>query len=257
MNSLRDPFAIRSKPALTILVQKAASARTEAIEAASKIEIPTFETIAENTQAKLESLAESMAFSVPRNVPAFTNPNREREDQIWSAVTGKVHSPKSPHGRGGIVGAAGGFFKDKELPMYKDKPYYYTGSYRRRKIWQRKGFWGILVFFIIGLYWFGIFSEEQRDRTKKIPFFRGGKWQWKSGEVINWDERREKVKEAFLVSWEGYEKHAWGMCTTPVEVVPLSAAKLTAYTHSRLRHMAPSQQNKEANGLRRSWVDHH
>jgi len=216
MNSLRDPFAIRSRPALSILIQKAASARTEAIEAASKIEIPTFETIAENTQTKLESLAGSMAFSVPRNVPSFTNPNREREDQIWSAVTGKVHSPKSPHIRGGsigigsITGAAGGFFKDRELPMYKDKPYYYTGSYRRRKIWQRKRFWGILVFFIFGLYWFGVFSGEQQGKTKKIPFFKGGKWQWKAGEVINWDERREKVKEAFVLSWNGYEKHAWG-----------------------------------------------
>ncbi|KAF8449861.1 glycoside hydrolase [Terfezia claveryi] len=213
MNSLRDPFAIRSKPALAILIQKAASARTEAIEAASQIEIPTLDTIAENTQAKLESFAESMAFSVPRNVPSFTNPNREREDQIWSAVTGKAHSPKSPGrgiGIGSITGAAGGLFKNRELPMYKDKPYYSAGSYRRRKIWQHKGFWGILIVFIFGLYWFGTFSGEQQGRSKKIPFFRGGKWQWKSGEVINWDERREKVKEAFMLSWAGYEKHAWG-----------------------------------------------
>lgn len=236
MNSLRDPFALRSKPALAILIHKAASARTEAIEAASKIEIPTFETLAENTQAKLESLAESMAFSVPRNVPSFTNPNRELEDHSWSAATGKVHSPKSPHARsstigiGNITGAAGGFFKDKELPMYKDKPYYYTGSYRRKKLWQRKGFWGLFVLLVVGLYWLGIFSGDQEERTKKIPFLKGGKWQWKSGEGIDWEERREKVKEAFLMSWNGYEKHAWGMFFPSTS----SASKLTNFVRSRL-----------------------
>ncbi|KAF8477566.1 glycoside hydrolase [Kalaharituber pfeilii] len=223
MNSLRDPFAIRSKPPLAILIQKAASASSEA---ASRI--PTFETIAENTQAKIESLAESgarlaesMAFTIPKNVPSFDSPNRERENQIWSAVTGKAHSPTSVHSRGGgsiglgsITGSSGGgFFKDKELPMYKDKPYYYTGSYRRRRIWKQRRFWGFMLLVIGVLYWLGMFSrDDQEGGIKKLQYLKGGKWFSKTGEeeAVNWDQRREKVKEAFIVSWEGYEKHAWG-----------------------------------------------
>jgi mannosyl-oligosaccharide alpha-1,2-mannosidase len=27
---------------------------------------------------------------------------------------------------------------------------------------------------------------------------------------VDWNARREKVREAFQVSWEGYEKEAWG-----------------------------------------------
>ena len=223
MNSLRDPFAIRSKPALTILIQRAATAGAEA---ASKI--PTLETIADqsrqladNTQAKLESLAESMSFSVPRNVPSFTSPNRDREDQIWTAVTGRVHSPKSPHARGSsiglgnITGAAAGtvgsLFREKELPMYKDKPYYYTGSYRRKRIWQQKKFWVLLLLMVFGLYWLGILSRDEEVRNRKIRYFKGGKWFWKSENKVDWDERRERVKEAFLSSWNSYERNAWGI----------------------------------------------
>lgn len=42
-------------------------------------------------------------------------------------------------------------------------------------------------------------------------------WKWaqtledeKSSESSDWAERREKVRDAFIVSWEGYEQNAWG-----------------------------------------------
>jgi len=28
--------------------------------------------------------------------------------------------------------------------------------------------------------------------------------------VVDWDARREKVKEAFISSWDAYSKYAWG-----------------------------------------------
>jgi mannosyl-oligosaccharide alpha-1,2-mannosidase len=28
----------------------------------------------------------------------------------------------------------------------------------------------------------------------------------------NWDARAQSVREAFQLSWAGYEKYAWGMC---------------------------------------------
>jgi hypothetical protein len=41
-------------------------------------------------------------------------------------------------------------------------------------------------------------------------FDKTGKGQAAGKDAVNWDERRERVKDAFLVSWEGYEKDAWG-----------------------------------------------
>ena len=43
-------------------------------------------------------------------------------------------------------------------------------------------------------------------------------WKWAqtledgktSGDSSDWTARREKVRDAFIVSWEGYEKNAWG-----------------------------------------------
>ena len=215
MNSLRDPFAIRSKPPLAILVQKLASATTTE----SNLTSPT---VAGNTEAKLEArknteakpelVAELMAFSIPRNVPSFDHPDREREDRIWSAVTGSGSSRGGNTTLGSITGAASGLFKDRELPMYKDKPYY-TSSYRRTRIWKRKRYWGILFIVIFGLYWLGFLSGDGQQRSKGIDFLRG-KSPWKSGDDINWEERRERVKQAFVRSWEGYEKHAWGTVYT-------------------------------------------
>jgi len=28
--------------------------------------------------------------------------------------------------------------------------------------------------------------------------------------AIDWERRRDKVRDAFIVSWDGYEKYAWG-----------------------------------------------
>ena len=202
MNSLRDPFAIRSKPPLAILVQRLASPTTD-----SNTKLPTVEAIAENTQAKHESVAEPMAFAVPRHVPSFDNPDREREDRVWSAVTG-VPARGGNTALGNITGAASSLFKDKGLPMYKDKPYYYTSSHRRTRIWKRKRYWGVFLIAIFGLYWLGFLSGD--GQPKGMQFLKGAKSPWKSEDVINWEERRDKVKQAFLQSWEGYERNAWG-----------------------------------------------
>lgn len=28
---------------------------------------------------------------------------------------------------------------------------------------------------------------------------------------IDWNARREKVRDAFIISWDGYEQHGWGV----------------------------------------------
>ncbi|PUU82349.1 glycoside hydrolase [Tuber borchii] len=120
-----------------------------------------------------------MSFSIPKNVPSFTSPDRDFED-----------------------GAVGGLFgANRDLPLYKDKPYYQRSGRNQRKMYRRKRF--LLGFIaVFGLfYWFGYFSGTG---TSILPNKK------KVKEIVDWEDRKEKVKEAFMLSWNAYEKHAWG-----------------------------------------------
>lgn len=33
---------------------------------------------------------------------------------------------------------------------------------------------------------------------------------WGSAKKVDWGARRERVRDAFIVSWDGYERDAWG-----------------------------------------------
>jgi mannosyl-oligosaccharide alpha-1,2-mannosidase len=141
-----------------------------------------------------------MSFAVPKNVPSFSNPNRRVEDHIWRAA--------------GMTSRVGLFDHRNTLPMYKDKPYSYAASRRLRPMWRRKRtllFFGGVVLF---LWWFGVFSlgggEDQRQH--------GPKWGWASSpesgkSKADWFDRRERVVEAFQLSWDAYERYAWGQLT--------------------------------------------
>ncbi|PWW77044.1 Glycoside Hydrolase Family 47 protein [Tuber magnatum] len=124
-----------------------------------------------------------MSFSIPKNVPSFTSPNREFED---------------------VEGAVGGLFgANRDLPLYKDKPYYQRSgrNQRKRKMYRRKRYLGGLIAVLVLFYWFGYFSGTG---TSILPIKK------KTQDTVNWEDRREKVKEAFVLSWNAYEKHAWG-----------------------------------------------
>jgi mannosyl-oligosaccharide alpha-1,2-mannosidase len=110
--------------------------------------------------------------------------------------------------------------ESKELPMYKDKPYNYGGKGGKGSLrWyrQRRTFAGVLAGLALVSWWFGILSPlshfsssgggSHGSRTQ-----RGNSiWSlWGGTESIAWDERAEKVKEAFKISFAGYEKYGWG-----------------------------------------------
>lgn len=113
---------------------------------------------------------------------------------------------------GGGLGNKLDVFGDKrELPMYKDKPYNYSGSRKHVPYYRRRRVISGAILVVFGLtYWSGIFGSSTvrpiTQRTSKAS------WNWLggSGKAVDWDYRREKVKEAFTVSWDGYEKYAWG-----------------------------------------------
>lgn len=101
----------------------------------------------------------------------------------------------------------------KELPMYKDKPYNYAGSRKHRPFYRQKRVISGAIFMVIGLaYWFGIFSPSAVK--PKLEDSKKSAWNWLSSSTastsVDWDDRREKVKEAFMLSWDGYEQYAWG-----------------------------------------------
>lgn len=191
MNSTRDPFNIRGKtsPSAFSLIQNAAShTASRALESSVKA-----------VEATKQAIQDSdMSFAVPRNVPNFESAQRRFEDNVWNKVTGK----------------------EKGLPMYKDKPngYGYGGGARgRRSFVKSKGGMGMIALVLLGLlYWFGwsggssaSLEGEYQDGKTNWGAVVGGQIGVKKGKV-NWEKRRQAVKDAFLLSWNAYEEHGWG-----------------------------------------------
>jgi len=137
-----------------------------------------------------------MSFAVPRNVPNFESAQRSFEDNVWSKVTGN----------------------EKSLPMYKDKPsgksYGYGVKSRKSFVRSRRGL-ALFALAVIGiLYWFGgsstqdaagKASEAGKTWTSLVGAGNGG-----TTSNVDWEKRREAVKDAFVVSWKAYEEHGWG-----------------------------------------------
>ena len=101
------------------------------------------------------------------------------------------------------------YFDHRELPMYKDKPYNYSTS-KKTSSYTRWRLTGGAVFAIFVLFiWLGrsssLASGDKRKSTSSAWF---GKKQ-----ALSWDARREEVKDAFIASWDGYSKYAWGFDT--------------------------------------------
>lgn len=38
--------------------------------------------------------------------------------------------------------------------------------------------------------------------------------------AVDWNDRREEVKEAFISSWDAYSEHAWGQSSISSSVIP-------------------------------------
>ena len=155
-----------------------------------------------------------MSFSLPRNVPRFDNDQRTYENIYWGA---SKRTPQNGHVADGIHALTtplNNLFDNKSLPMYKDKPYSYASSRRYVPVFRRKPvlFGALLALLTLGGWWVflrpvdRIYSEGKSETTST--------WSWlkkTDGPAPNWDERREAVREAFKISWDGYANNAWGM----------------------------------------------
>ncbi|KAL3417264.1 glycosyl hydrolase family 47 protein [Phlyctema vagabunda] len=206
--NVRDPFNLHRSPAFNIIRLSAQHAATEVTQRVIEAGTQAYETSKQAVEA-VEATIEEMSFAVPKNVPSFTDPQRQAENKVWgsSGVTARANA----HGAGMMNGVQEFFGKDKgNLPLYKDKPYSYASSRRKQPMWKQKRILAIFGLAIVLLYFLGAFERSTDTDTKA----REG-WSWlkrpeKAGSTVDWLDRRERVREAFVLSWDSYERYAWG-----------------------------------------------
>ena len=151
-----------------------------------------------------------MSFTLPKNVPSFDDNQRNYENIYWSKFQKGTD----------FSNGAGGLFESQTLPMYKDKPY---KPLRRRSFWLRKRFLlGAILGFLL-LLW--ILPNGQKTKANN------GWTSWatfKKPTVSDraWTKKMEAVKAALELSWDGYERYAWGWSKS--EILGLS---LAFYSH--------------------------
>ncbi|KAB5580078.1 endoplasmic reticulum mannosyl-oligosaccharide 1,2-alpha-mannosidase [Coniochaeta sp. 2T2.1] len=149
-----------------------------------------------------------MSFNVPKNVPSFTNPQRELEDRLWPSSGVSSRHSKLGSKVGGLLHPERG----ATLPMYKDKPYGYPASQRARPVYRRKRTVGFFFLVVVLFMWFfgGLSGHKETVRGK----VRGWGWLKDDKGVArtqkDWTRRRERVVEAFELSWDAYARYAWG-----------------------------------------------
>lgn len=207
MNS-RDPFNLRRSPAFNIL-------RGTAAQAASNVSQRVKEAGAQAYESGKQAVEEMSTFSIPKNVPSFTDPQRNLENKAWAA-SGMTARSSAANTSGGVISdmqdRVGNLFgENRNLPMYKDKPYSYAASRRPQPLYKR---WRVVLaaiaFVLFVLYFLGFFGSSDGAKDKSTD-----KWTWlqrpeKGQKSIDWLDRRERVKEAFTLSWDAYERYAWG-----------------------------------------------
>lgn len=169
-----------------------------------------------------------MAFSVPKDVPSFSNPNRSADDRLWGAAGGVTArrsglSTGSQHLMRDVQDRVGGFFgrsdRGATLPMYKDKPHGYGSSSRQSRTAARayKGLVGLVIFTTLAvIYLLGALGKKPvaalglGDLSWLNGPFSGNSKGGGGGGEADWKDRRQRVVEAFELSWDAYEQNAWG-----------------------------------------------
>lgn len=226
----RDPFNVRRSPspALHLLRNGANTLQRTATQASQRIVSAIGEADdigfgkknddVPDTTAVHEDNATTMSYGLPQNGATQRHPDQ------WS------RAGQDGHSEGGISEKMNNMFNPERrdsLPMYKDKPYGYPGSSRRLPWFRKKRTVGVILGFLALLsWWFGVLSPlsyVSGDGEKSTKPARSSSWFGTSKPKVDWDERAKSVKEAFQISWAGYEKFGWGMSTTHLEQVAYKA----------------------------------
>ena len=157
----------------------------------------------------------------------------------------------------GIQDRVGGFFeKNNDLPMYKDKPYSYASSRRQPPVWRRKRYIGVVISLVmIALYMLEPFGKDAAT-TKKAK----ETWTWlqrpESISKVDWLERREHVKDAFILSWDAYDRYGWGMFRRIHLEFFHHVSRYLLNQCDRLRRVPSDYEKGATNGAERHGMDH-
>jgi mannosyl-oligosaccharide alpha-1,2-mannosidase len=211
--NVRDPFNLhRTSNSAAFQILRATDTSAAAGISAKAVEAGT--NALEAGRQAVSDAAETMSFSVPKNVPSFANPQRVLEDKLWPSSGVSSRRGVGSSTGGGLGARVGGLLHpDRDsLPMYKDKPYGYPGSQRARPLYRRKRVLGFLTLLVLVFMWyFGFLTEHQEKVRGKVS---GWGWlqsdQGKAKSKADWMKRRERVVEAFELSWDAYSRYAWG-----------------------------------------------
>lgn len=178
-----------------------------------------------------------MSFPPTHSGPGF--PSRPNDSPYWQGSSNHrggygLGTSKESNGGNGLGHKIHNFLSDgdKALPLYKDKPYMGGRSRKGGALTgKRRVIGAALGGFIFVLWLFGFFSSSKAKGAgldgvsgsaglEDVAGGGGSIWKWivKSeqralgGPVseAEWRERKDKVREAFAISWDGYEKYGWG-----------------------------------------------
>lgn len=207
----RDPFNRHRSTAFDILRGKAKLAAKEITQAAKEVGAQAI-VAGSQVYETSKSTLEEMSFPVPQNMPSFSDPQRRTEDQIWGSSGVTARSAGATNSLSGMTDRVGNFFEKKsDLPMYKDKPYSYASSRRRQPIWKKKRALGVGALFVLALlYLLGFFGEHTAANKKAKDGWKYLQRPEKAGAEVDWSGRRERVVDAFTLSWDAYSRYAWG-----------------------------------------------
>lgn len=174
-----------------------------------------------------------MSFQYHQSNPSFSSSQQVfGNNGHWHAArdsrASRLHSGHGTSHSAGIPNKMSSFFdSDRALPMYKDKPYFAPRRTGPRR-WRKKALYGaVFVFVVVALWYYGPWSGPWsgfRPRERDTAAIGEELWEWMQSldeqESISgswslrgpsdWAARRERVRDAFIVSWDGYERHAWG-----------------------------------------------
>jgi len=123
---------------------------------------------------------------------------------------------RKPHTQTSVADKINSIISGKDnngLPMYKDKPYNYSPTAKKPAFYrQRRLMLGLFALLVWILYWTGAFSkhEDHLDHPNKPWWAEDKKTKISKKSTQLWNERREKVRDAYRISWKAYEEHAWG-----------------------------------------------
>ena len=110
---------------------------------------------------------------------------------------------------------------EAELPMYKDKPYNYAPSSKRKPIYRRPRVLVLIALLLLIVFYFSGGSSSlppppvsdnvlEAMRGSQLGKTFGNFMKESKKPTSNWSDRRDRVRDAFKISWEAYEQHGWG-----------------------------------------------